>query len=973
VSYTAPIAGTAEATNGTPGSYVFTVAINKGAGTQQVTNQLTLTITATAYDASGDNDAITSAKSAIQGAAYTTTQTATADEAAALSYIESVIAGLSTGTTNTVTKVSYTAPTAGTVEATSGTPGSYVFTVAINKGAGTQQETNQLTLTITATAYSMPPTLTSTSTSGTTHNSTTLNFTSDEAGTYYYLVYPAADTAPNATTVKAQGTAVAKGTGAATASANTVNVIDLAASTPYKAYVIVEDAALNLSAVSEIPFSTTVAPDSTPPILISTSASDTNHNSTTLNFTSDEVGTYYYLVYLAADSAPNAATIKAQGTAVAKGSAAATASANTVNVIDLTTSTPYKAYVIVEDAALNLSAVSEISFSTTAEPSVPATYALTVSVGTGGSVSGTASGSYSAGTSVNLVAAPINNNYSFDGWTTSGVSVSNTSSISFIMPARSVAITATFVLNSTQSTPTPVPTQAPTPQPTPTEPPADEPTSAPTPTPTPTSAPTQPPADEPTPTPIPTQPPITEPTSAPTPIPTQPPATEPSPTPIPTQPPATDPIGKAPIGNGQLSVEYTQSDDTVTLILPDDKINDIINNSVRLVTIDLSEATGATAATLPKEAAARLADADLAVGINLPYGSVTLSPEAAKSTAVQAVDSNIALEVKPVAVSSLNARQQAVVGNAPVYDISLTSNSQYITSFDGGLITIALPYTLKPGENASGITVWYLDDVGNIQKMNTMYDARNQTVIFTTDHLSKYFVTYEPSAASGGGSGVSNAGGSSGSIAEPVSPSPAAPAAPIIAPVAPAAVALPFIDVQTSNSYYGDVAYVYSRNIMGGVSTNAFGPNVPMSRAMLVTVMGRLAGANISGYTGAVSFGDVSVGQYYAPYVAWAQANAITGGVGNNIFAPNAPISRQDLAVILMNYVRYTGKPLSIKQTYSGFADSAEIAGYARASVEAIYKAGIIGGKPGNVFDPKGSATRAEVAAILRRYIQAVN
>ncbi|MDR1205426.1 MAG: fibronectin type III domain-containing protein, partial [Peptococcaceae bacterium] len=126
VSYTAPTAGTVEATNGTPGSYVFTVAINKGAGTQQETNQLTLTITATAYDASGDNDAIASAKSLIQGAAYTTTQAVTADEAAALSYIENVIAGLSTDTTNTVTKVDYTAPIAGTVGATSGTPGSYV-------------------------------------------------------------------------------------------------------------------------------------------------------------------------------------------------------------------------------------------------------------------------------------------------------------------------------------------------------------------------------------------------------------------------------------------------------------------------------------------------------------------------------------------------------------------------------------------------------------------------------------------------------------------------------------------------------------------------------------------------------------------------------------------------------------------------------------------------------------------------------
>jgi hypothetical protein len=145
-----------------------------------------------------------------------------------------------------------------------------------------------------------------------------------------------------------------------------------------------------------------------------------------------------------------------------------------------------------------------------------------------------------------------------------------------------------------------------------------------------------------------------------------------------------------------------------------------------------------------------------------------------------------------------------------------------------------------------------------------------------------------------------------------------------------------------------------------------------MSRAMLVTVMARLSGANVSGYASVNSFGDVFAGQYYAPYVAWAQANAITGGVGNNVFAPNAPVSRQDLAVILMNYVRYTGKPLPVKQAYAGFADSAKIAGYAQASMEALYRAGIMGGKPGNLFDPAGSATRAEVAAILRRFVEAV-
>jgi hypothetical protein len=216
----------------------------------------------------------------------------------------------------------------------------------------------------------------------------------------------------------------------------------------------------------------------------------------------------------------------------------------------------------------------------------------------------------------------------------------------------------------------------------------------------------------------------------------------------------------APVGDGQTSVDYTQSDDTVTLDLPEDKVNEIIDNAAGLVSIDLSGAADAAAAVLPKDAVTKLADASLAVEIKLPQGSVTLSPEAAKSAVTQAASVDISIELKPVAASSLNDRQQAAVGNAPVYDISLLSSGQYITEFGGGLITIALPYTLKAGENASGVAVWYLDDQGNIEKMNSMYDVRTQTAIFTTNHFSKYFVTYEaPVTPSGDGNAITNAGG----------------------------------------------------------------------------------------------------------------------------------------------------------------------------------------------------------------------
>jgi hypothetical protein len=391
-----------------------------------------------------------------------------------------------------------------------------------------------------------------------------------------------------------------------------------------------------------------------------------------------------------------------------------------------------------------------------------------------------------------------------------------------------------------------------------------------------------------------------------------------------------------------ISVDYSQSGGAATLILPDSKINSIIERtreqSKSLVTIDLSGAANATSAGIPKTALSGLAEAGLSVEVRLPQGSVALSAAAARSAAAQAAGNNLSVGVRSVSPASLNTRQQAAVKSASVYDVSLTSNNHDIADLSGGLVTVTLPYTLKSSEKSADMAVWRLDGGGDTQKMNAAYDTPAGRMIFTTDHLSLYIIGVDPGQPQPAGS---------------------------------AAWTNPFGDVKASDWFYGDVAYAHAAGLFGGVSAGAFSPNTPMSRAMLVTVIGRLAGAGAGGYANASSFSDVAAGQYYAPYVAWAHANAIVNGVSDSAFAPDAPVSRQDLAVMLMNYVRFTGKLLPVKQAYGGFADSADIAAYARPAVEALYQAGIIGGKPDNRFDPGGSATRAEVAAILRRFNEA--
>ena len=181
----------------------------------------------------------------------------------------------------------------------------------------------------------------------------------------------------------------------------------------------------------------------------------------------------------------------------------------------------------------------------------------------------------------------------------------------------------------------------------------------------------------------------------------------------------------------------------------------------------------------------------------------------------------------------------------------------------------------------------------------------------------------------------------------------------------------PFTDVLSSDWFYDDMQYVHENGLFAGTSANTFSPQLPMTRGMVVTVLGRLAGIDIDDYSGA-SFDDVDTAQWYAPYAKWAAEIGIVSGIGNNNYAPNADISRQDLAAILYNYAVKMGITLPETETAADFDDGSDIAGYATAAVTAMQKAGIINGKPGNVFDPQGIATRAEVAAMLHRFAEAV-
>ena len=166
-----------------------------------------------------------------------------------------------------------------------------------------------------------------------------------------------------------------------------------------------------------------------------------------------------------------------------------------------------------------------------------------------------------------------------------------------------------------------------------------------------------------------------------------------------------------------------------------------------------------------------------------------------------------------------------------------------------------------------------------------------------------------------------------------------------------------------------DIDFVVSRGLFGGTSDTTFSPDNTMTREMFVTVLGRLANVNVESYNES-SFADVKSHAYYMGYIEWASKNNMVKGIGNGNFAPDQSITREQMAVIIMNYAKTMDLKLTQVHEENTFDDSAKISDYAKDAVKQMQMAGILSGKNGNLFDPQGTATRAEVSAVLHRFVE---
>jgi hypothetical protein len=213
-----------------------------------------------------------------------------------------------------------------------------------------------------------------------------------------------------------------------------------------------------------------------------------------------------------------------------------------------------------------------------------------------------------------------------------------------------------------------------------------------------------------------------------------------------------------------------------------------------------------------------------------------------------------------------------------------------------------------------------------------------------------------PTVISGGGSPGTPASGSTTEAPEPETP---------------LAEVFPFTDVSEGDWFYGDVYAVWEGGLMNGTSATLFSPGRTLTRGMAVTVLYRMEGEPDTDELDN-PFSDVAAGEYYTDAVVWAAEHEIVLGYPGGGFGPNDNITREQMAAILYRYEQYAQKAPADTVEARVFADESGIGGYAKEAVAKLVTQGIIAGKPNNRFDPRGNATRAEFAAVLHRFTEAV-
>ena len=336
------------------------------------------------------------------------------------------------------------------------------------------------------------------------------------------------------------------------------------------------------------------------------------------------------------------------------------------------------------------------------------------------------------------------------------------------------------------------------------------------------------------------------------------------------------------------------------------------------VTVDATDPAVGTVVLAGRSIANACDAGAAALQVKFRSGTVTLD-----ARALAALDLHKDVAVSLASGASLNAAQQRALGSQAA--AATLANASVLVdgaaaSCPAGSVRAAVAVNA-----ADDLTAWSLADDGSISAVGGAYDAGQQTYAFDVVN------------------GVT------------------------------AIARFPFTDVVAGTWYYGAAAYAYNNGLFAGMTPTAFAPNATMTRAMLVSVLWRLAGAPAPKAPN--TFVDVPDGAWYTDAVTWAAENGVVSGIGGSRFDPSGYVTREQTAEILYNYAHSKGYDVSARADLTAFPDAGSVSGWAEEALSWANAAGLINGtvRDGQtILDPQGSASRAQVAMILMNYVEHV-
>lgn len=336
------------------------------------------------------------------------------------------------------------------------------------------------------------------------------------------------------------------------------------------------------------------------------------------------------------------------------------------------------------------------------------------------------------------------------------------------------------------------------------------------------------------------------------------------------------------------------------------------------VTVDATDPAVGTVVLAGRSIANACDAGAAALQVKFRSGTVTLD-----ARALAALDLHKDVAVSLASGASLNAAQQRALGSQAA-TATLANASVLVdgaaASCPAGSVRAAVAVNA-----ADDLTAWSLADDGSISAVGGAYDAGQQTYAFDVVN------------------GVT------------------------------AIARFPFTDVVAGTWYYGAAAYAYNNGLFAGMTPTTFAPNATMTRAMLVSVLWRLAGAPAPKAPN--TFVDVPDGAWYTDAVTWAAENGVVSGIGGSRFDPSGFVTREQTAEILYNYAHSKGYDVSARADLTAFPDAGSVSGWAEKALSWANAAGLINGtvRDGRtILDPQGSASRAQVAMILMNYVEHV-